>query len=437
MLTRLLKKLIPGRRHPVPPGSLMEPHIVYQFALYYLPLPSNEPVARLQALLQERFDRVHLVPEIAAPAAISVAPYVLERSTSAYRPPDPQYLQYFGHGLNKRQVEDLQGSQQAVVLSFGYPRAHLWEGLRNAVALTSALARWTGGLIWDAETREIFTPQAWEERRLAGWTDPPPDVAAHTTIHAYNQGEFVRAITLGMRKFGLPDVVVNDFSWALNRNVGHLVNLLAQALAEGATIEEAGTFELDLHAIRNDPVREAQLEMLGERATATAMLGLYRGTPEKGDPQNRLIEIEFEHYPGPDRHARQEKMLSSLFGWEDALTPIQHDEALLAASQRAREKLPTLRAAFREGLAPGEFIQVKAPFKTPEGSSEWMWVEVISWKGNKIRGLLRNQPFNIPDLQAGQKVEILEEKVFDYMRRFPDGRLEGNETGKLIEEQRQ
>lgn len=43
-----------------------------------------------------------------------------------------------------------------------------------------------------------------------------------------------------------------------------------------------------------------------------------------------------------------------------------------------------------------------------------MWVEVIWWRGNKIRWLRSNPPFNIPGLQAGQKVEILEEKVFDY-----------------------
>ena len=46
---------------------------------------------------------------------------------------------------------------------------------------------------------------------------------------------------------------------------------------------------------------------------------------EEGDPKNRLIEIVFHRYPGSDVHARQEKMLGSLFGWDDSVIPVKHD----------------------------------------------------------------------------------------------------------------
>jgi uncharacterized protein YegJ (DUF2314 family) len=128
-------------------------------------------------------------------------------------------------------------------------------------------------------------------------------------------------------------------------------------------------------------------------------------------------------------------MLSSLFGWEDSVTHIRHDKELKASSRRARAKLPSLRAAFNAGLAPGEFIQVKAPFETPDGGREWMWVEVTAWDGDTITGLLKNEPFNIPDLHGGQSVQVSQAEVFDYIRRFPDGTQEGNETSKLIERQ--
>ena len=104
-----------------------------------------------------------------------------------------------------------------------------------------------------------------------------------------------------------------------------------------------------------------------------------------------------------------------------------------AASRQAQAKLPALRAAFNKGLAPGEFIQVKAPFDTPEGGHEWMWVEVISWDGDKIKGLLKNEPFSIPTLHGGQTVEVSQAKVFDFIHRLADGTEEGNETGRLIE----
>ena len=46
-------------------------------------------------------------------------------------------------------------------------------------------------------------------------------------MHAYNTGEYVRAITLGMTKVGLPDILIENVSWSLNRNLGHVMNLFA------------------------------------------------------------------------------------------------------------------------------------------------------------------------------------------------------------------
>jgi len=66
-----------------------------------------------------------------------------------------------------------------------------------------------------------------------------------------------------------------------------------------------------------------------------------------------------------------------------------------------------------------------------------MWVEVSSWKGGDIKGLLDNDPDEIPDLHAGATVEIGEQDVFDYIRYKPDGSEEGNETGKEIEKSRE
>jgi uncharacterized protein YegJ (DUF2314 family) len=64
-----------------------------------------------------------------------------------------------------------------------------------------------------------------------------------------------------------------------------------------------------------------------------------------------------------------------------------------------------------------------------------MWVEVTSWKDGEIRGLLKNEPFNIPDLHGGEEVEVSEDDVFDYIRQRPDGTWEGNKTGEVIRKQ--
>lgn len=422
----------------IPAGDLMAEQISFEFAIFYVPEPTKDPFVELDWLLKEKFKsvrRVETIEEEVKSPVLTARPEMDPKSN--YPLPDLEYLQYFGRGVSREQAEALQKTEVVLILDFAHSNDHVWDGLRSAVELTHVLATNTDGLIWDEATRELFSRDAWEQQRLADWTETVPDVSQHTTIHAYQHDERLRAITLGMEKMGLPDVVVDDFSWSLQRNMGHVINLFTQAIAEGAVVEKPGEFDLDVNAIKNPKVREPQVTSLKSNATGVAALALIQGTREEGDPLNRLIEITFDRGVGPDIYAKQNQILSAAFGAEDSLTYVEHDEAIQAASRRARMKLPALQAEFNKGLAPGEFILVKAPFSTPGGGQEWMWVEVNSWKDGKITGPLQNEPFNIPDLHAGQIVEISEADVFDYIRKHPDGTTEGNETARLIEERSQ
>ena len=422
----------------VPAGSPMADSVHFQFAVYFLPVPSGDPLAVLREAVDEGGVSLKIVDDIPeTPGEMLVSARVEENVGQEYAPPDLDTLQYFGRGLTGEQAQSLQDCRQALILDFAHPSDQVWPALQAANRLLVEIARATGGLLWDEQTREVFSPDEWHKRRIASWTEGVPNIDDHTTIHAYKKDEYVRAITLGMSKFGLPDVVVQEFSWSLSRPVGHLINVFCQAMAEGAVFEKAGEYELDLRAIRNADVREPQIESLKPNATGIARLSLNKGVWEEGDPPNRLIELGFDRYPGRDIHAKREALLGSFLGWEDSIARVDHDEELLAASERARAQLPALGQAFAAGLSPGEFIQVKAPFDTPDGGTEWMWVEVTSWEGKRIKGLLKNEPFDIPSLHAGQRVEVKEDDVFDYIRRHADGSHEGNETAKIIEKMQQ
>jgi len=78
-------------------------------------------------------------------------------------------------------------------------------------------------------------------------------------------------------------------------------------------------------------------------------------------------------------------------------------------------------------------IQLKLPFATADDGTEWMWVEVLRWNDDTIEGLLSNEPFNVPDLHAGQRVTGSMDDVFDYIYRRGDGKVEGNQTSVIIE----
>ena len=323
-----------------------------------------------------------------------------------------------------------------MIVNFAYPKKYIWSGLRAATVLMEDLARQSNGLLWDEMTREMFSVNAWHDRRIGNWASGVPDIAKHTTIHAYKSGEFIRAITLGMEKFALPDVVVDNFVWSSNSSVAGVINLFSQAMAEGAVFPKAGKFDLNIKSIKHPDVRETHLKSLMKNATAVAYLSLRKGIWEEGDPRNRLIQLKFDRYKGRDVHAKLDAMTSALYGSEDSIKYITHSDALKTESEKAKAKLPSLRKDFNAGLQPGELIQVKAPFPVPTGGSEWMWVEVTKWKDSKIKGLLKNEPFNIPTLHAGQIVKINQEDVFDYIRRYPGGREEGNKTGAIIEKMR-
>src|SRR6266481_8472731 len=100
------------------------------------------------------------------------------------------------------------------------------------------------------------SPDAWHERRLKSWSGDVPDISSQTVIHVYKKDELDRAITLGMTKMGLPDVVVDVISGSSSRPVGNLINIFCQAMAEGAVFEESGKFRLELRAIKDSKVRE-------------------------------------------------------------------------------------------------------------------------------------------------------------------------------------
>jgi len=420
----------------IPVGSLMDDRISFQLAIYFLPKPTKEPTGELDLFLHSHASGFRRIDKIDGKSdGLAVAARMENDQINAYRPPDLKSLQYFGRGLSRDQAEALQRTESVLVLDFDYSKDHVWDGMRAALELTNALAQSMGGLIWDEVTREVFSPEKWAEQRINEWRDGDniPDITKHIVVHAYKKDEYVRAISLGMAKFGLPDIVIDNFSWSLNRNMGHIVDLFAQALAEGAVLQKPGEFDLQFKSIKNANVREPQITTLKSNATGIALLSLKKGKWEEGDPQNRLIEITFDRGTGPDIHAKQEQVLGAAFGWDDSPVPVKHDEQLEVASRHARTRLPILRAEFNKGLAPGEFIEVKAPFDRPDGGIEYMWVEVTSWKGDKIGGLLKNEPFHIPSLHGGQIVDVSEAKVFDYSRHHADGTTEGNETAKVIE----
>ncbi|MEL7298210.1 MAG: DUF2314 domain-containing protein [Pseudomonadota bacterium] len=406
---------------------------IYQYALYLLPDAEGDPRETLNDLVTEQFSDFMIVDDIdGPPTEPMLIPTLISDVGNTYTPPDLQFIGYFGHGLTREQALAVQDSERALVIDIGYPARLTETAFPQVMALMAAVAVKHDGLIWDEASREIFTPQAWREERMETWNDGVPDAQDHIAIHAYKDGEYVRAITLGMEKFGLPDFVVNDFPWSSERGMATLINLVTQTLIEGGDFNDDFSLDIDIEAIKHAEVRDGFLRSLLDNAEPRINLKFRPEEPEQGDPDNFILAIQFDVAEGDTLQEKQEVLLDTLFGSEDSVTYVKHDAEILAARDAARAKLPQLRNDFNNGFAPGEFIFVKAPFKTTDGGNEWMWVEVIEWKGDRIRGLLQNDPFHVPELRAGAEVVVEMGDVFDYILQRADGTSEGNETGRIM-----
>jgi uncharacterized protein YegJ (DUF2314 family) len=406
----------------------------FEFAVYLPPVP-YEPNQPMQAVTEslKGYPDLKLVDKLPEhPQGMLVHAKLNENVQGSYVPPSPDMLKYSGHGLTSKQVEALQNASAALILDFAHPQKDVWKGLRAATELVSDIAAKTDGLIWDEETREAFSPESWRQLRMNRWTEPPR-ISHQIIIHAYNTGHSVRAITLGMAKMGLPDLIVEETGWSNNTQVENLITLVGQALAEGQLLTRSGEFRLALQQIKNADEHDSVVKSLKTNATKVGCLTLIPGKWEEGDPHNTLIRLTFAKYPGKDSQARQDRMVSSFFGWEEDIAYIKEDDELSAASARAKQQLPALQKAFAAGFQPGESLQLKAPFKTDSGGIEWMWVQVTSWRGNRIKGILNNEPDHVQDLHLGQKVEVRQEEIFDYLHTFPDDREEGNTTTAIIQ----
>ena len=407
--------------------------VSFRYLVYATDPPASDLLDRLDSnLLLEpaALRRVETLPATTEDAL--VAAQWLD-NLAEYPPPDRDALRYLGRGLSAEQIDSLDTASGVLVLDFVHPQHLAVTALRRADALVGSLLTVPGTLPFDSEFRRVVDPATWQRERIDDVSHTYPSILRHVAIHAYRDGEWIRAVSVGMGKFGLPELAVDELASAWGEQVIWIINGIGQRMIEGQRPDGDGTFTLDLSQIAQADVRNAIRSKLLSNAAETGRFQLILSIPHEGDNDNSLLDIGFGHYDGVDAFARQQAAVRNMFGWRDEMKRIEPDEALEAASAKARARLPELREVFRRGLQPGEAIQVKLPFDTRGGGTEWMWVEVSRWEDGKVFGVLQNEPFDIPGMHAGQRVTGQVNDVFDYLYQRADGTTEGNETSAIIE----
>ncbi len=421
--SRLLTLLgIAGVSASNPSKAQTEPEPVhFEFALYFAPAPKEDPEAILTRLLADEFQHV------SAFLFVTHEWYDL----ADYAPPTPQAFRYTAVELDVSQGAAIAESERVFVLGFAAHPADLLRAHREANTLTLTLAEASEGLPWDEECRLLYSREAWQRKRVENWQGDVPDVRGHVNMHAYRNPDLVRIITLGMRKFGLPDLVVEATPSGKTQVAGNVVNACAQRMLEGQPFD-GERFKLVLADIRHDAMRANALENPLEGATGKVAMQLAECARDEGDPENRLLAISFPEAKGRDDLERQATALAALYGAKEVIVNRwASDQALKAASNKARADFFAQVDTFRKGFHPNERLTVKVPF-TFDGQTEYMWVEVVGWGEETMDGILMNDSSFEESFRVGRKLTVKFEDVYDYIHTKSDGTESGNETGKVL-----
>jgi uncharacterized protein YegJ (DUF2314 family) len=116
---------------------------------------------------------------------------------------------------------------------------------------------------------------------------------------------------------------------------------------------------------------------------------------------------------------------------KDEIIDVKSDDAeMLAAMNEAKRRWPEFVAAFRK-KRPMQGFAVKAPFATPRGGWEHMWVEVDRIDGETIAGRVSNDPGDVPNVKCGDSVTVKIADVEDWI--YQDGtRMAGGFTAEVL-----
>lgn len=413
-----------------PRAHLRAPEIYWSVLLFHPKPPAKEFVANTRKLLGAKYPQLN-------PPAVADKPRpeaVVEPARDEDLDPiDEDMLRYHGRSLTPEERKSLMQARQATVLSFRIPFEKRYETLLSAMRFAYQVASEQNAFLWDAETREYFSPKGWKQSRLDGWSGGVPFVQAHIVLHVYQEGEGLRVISLGMAKFGLPDLVVENVSQALSEDMGRLVNTVAQLLAEGGLALSAnGAMEVELSKLKDARLKERLETRLQKGALRRVKLQALEARRDRGDPDNPLLELGF---PGTGAlHTRHVAALDALFGRQlDETTPVAPgDPELEEVARKARARLVELRERVERGMRPPEQLLLKAGFKTDDGNLEFMWFEVTSWQAGSWRGSLANEPHDVSTLRMGSPVSVPEAEVVDYVYMSPFGQREGGESSLIL-----
>jgi uncharacterized protein YegJ (DUF2314 family) len=118
------------------------------------------------------------------------------------------------------------------------------------------------------------------------------------------------------------------------------------------------------------------------------------------------------------------------------LTPDQisnNDRAIAPFIAAARSTYPEARARFLHGLPAGQHFFVVTRIHDSHGHWEQVFIRVQSVRESTISGIISSQMRTVTEFKLGDRYELQESDLMDWVISKPDGSEEGNLIGKFLD----
>jgi uncharacterized protein YegJ (DUF2314 family) len=270
------------------------------------------------------------------------------------------------------------------------------------------------GWVLDPELQQLYAAAAFHEHVPGEHPDARKLIVVHSIMGG---GEQPFLDTAGLRRYGLPELYVAEATAGSVNQVTHLINAAAQELLDGGDVNERGELAIVFRKLG------WQLDIIEKGTGKAVWKARWAKEPDAEGDAELVVELLPASGAGTEG---MYKMIGETFGAEpEKVTSLKADDPdILAAAARARADLAKLRPHFAQGVPLGERLTIKAKF-TEDEEVEWMWVDVVAFKGDSLSGTLANTPELVTNVREGQKVKVKLADVGDYLHETKDGTRSG------------
>jgi uncharacterized protein YegJ (DUF2314 family) len=323
---------------------------------------------------------------------------------------------------------------RAVVLRAQGPFTPEHLPARAIFAAAAVLAERLDGFVYDEVARRIEARSDFAAHTITAKLGEPAFARKHIVIQLYRQDDgTARLLTLGMARFGTPDLSIRGATMASGPVLAEVINATARLLAHGES-DTAITITLDdVAAVVGKKPSE-----LHPNPSAARPVTLDLREPERveGDPDNDMMEL-VPRGDGGDRREAWDEVVASLFGVAPSVQTAVGDEELAAIAKKAQRELPKAIARFEAGEGT---LFVKGPFSIPEdrrvdggATTELLWLEAASCDARACTGVLSNEPTYATNLALGKTTSVRREDAVDWVIQARDGGVVGGESIKALQ----